>query len=322
MAERVNPIPFSELIKTVPEATSPYMANLLTGEKEQWPFKLVEQPDLTKAVFVANSGAGYEGSPHKIAVSYEESLGLSAKRTLFYRQPEFSRKSLIEGGEVRIKSGGLDIVYFTALDSPFVTEGILNNLGNFSPIISVDGPNTSVPPLAHTKFKPEDQMPIDVQFLLADFDRAIKGDIEQRRGAFDSRPTYRTNYFSLNKEGRRVVGVSRFEDRTSTFAGKEYAHFDVRFSGWYQDDNAFRELEGSDYAAKVSGLNGQLRLARQNMQTGEIWMLSVPEGIQSEVFYGDVVNLPMADFFQKYPVNFAFKKKGEKPTWTRSSVAA
>lgn len=320
MTERVSPIPFSELIKTAPETTSPYVANLLTGKKEQWPFKLIEQPDLAKAVFVANSGLGHEGSPSRIEVTYEESHGLSAKRTLFYRTPEFGNKFLIESGDISIKSGELDITYAIAYNAIFVTEDLLNDHSNFTPTISVHGSNESVPPLASAKFDPDGQMPIDIQFPLADFDSATKGEIEQRRNKFDNRPIYRTNYFSLDKNGRKIVGVSKFEDRTSTFAGKEYSHSDLRFSGWYQDDNAFRKLEGSDYVALASRLNERLRFARQNIKTGEIWTLSVPEGIQREAFYGDVVSLPMADFFQKYPASFAVKKMGEKSMWVESKV--
>lgn len=320
MAERIGKIPFQELVKTAPEANARYVTNLVTGESQEWPYKLVEQPDPTKAVFVAYGGLA--GSPSRVEVSYEESLGLSAKRILYYRRPEFGQNFLIEGGEIRVKSGDLDVVYAAAYNAIFVFEDLLNNHSNFTPIISVDCPDVSVPPLAHANFDPNGngEIPIKVNFLLADFEGAVKGDIEQRRGTFDSRPTYRTNYFSLNKEGRRTVGVSRFEDSTSTFAGKEYSHFHLRFSGWWHDGNARRQLEGSDYAAKISSLNNQLRFARQNTKTGEVWMLSVPEGIQQEAFYGDVINLPMAEFIQKYPVDFAVKKKGERPTWARSSV--
>jgi hypothetical protein len=317
MPETVSQTPFSELIKTAPEVNSPYTAKLVTGVTQQWPFHLVEQPDPHKAVFATEIG-GFQGSPSYVTVSYEESHGLTAKRTVFYRQPEFSSQFLIEGREVKVKSGELEIVYIAALNSPFATEGILNNPNNFSPIISIKGSEVTIPPLAHAKFDPEAR-PVSVEFALADYDAAKKGDIEMRRGKFDNFPTYRFNYYFKNKNGRKVVGVTAFEDKTSTFAGREYSHFELNSSGWYFDGNGLRLLEGSNYAAKISDLNGQLRLARQNMQTGEVWMFSIPEEIQPQVFCEDIDNLSMVDFFRKYPASFTIKKKDEKPKWIRSS---
>jgi hypothetical protein len=320
MVERTSQAPFSDLIKTAPEATRPYIAELFTGETGEWPFTFIEQPNPTKAIFVAKSGRGHEGSPSRIVVSYEESTGLSAKRTLHYRMPEFGDEYLVEGAEIRLNVGGIDIVYASVLDSPFVWEDVLKDRSNFFPAIRIEGhkPNahSHIPPLAHVKFDPTGETLLNAQFALADFEEATNGDIENRRNTFDNRPSYRTNYFALYNTGRSAVGVSRFEDTTTNFADKEYSHSSLHFDGWYQNIGSdARVLDGSDYKARISNFNsgGDIRFFRQNIQSGEEWMLSVPRTIEPVEFDADVSNRLFGDFLQSYPVAFYVKKPGEEP---------
>lgn len=317
MTEKRKFTPFRESISQAPEFKEPFKANIL-GEPQVWPFQEVKSNKDSSAdriVFEAKSHftKDMDTDPLLVRVSYEESYGLKAKRTIILRR--FSDSELLmTSGEIRYSFGEVDIVMAANLDGPFATEGIVGDPENFKPtIMVVAAGDKPIPPIAYAEYQPSSQIPINAQFPCADFKEALNGEVEKR----ERHPaSYKQTYFQWEELAGAKVGITRYDNPT---------HPDwLQYYRWVTKINSREpiQLEGSPYEGKISWSHdrghwgdGRLRFSRMNPKTGETWMFSVPEWINQQRFHNGIQSERLMDFFWEYPVVFCVKKRGEDRKW-------
>lgn len=318
MVEAGSQIPFRESTSQAPEFSQPFKANTLFGV-QYWPFQEIQTKDdgsiREKVVFEAHGRPSEETDPLIVRVSYEAPYGLKAKRTIVLRQFPDS-ELLIQSGEVRYSFGELDISIAFGLGSPIVTPEIARNPENFKATIGVLVDDEQIPPLAYIDYHFSSQIPINVQFPYADYEEALKGEVEKREKQGFAPSSYRYTYFGWENLVGAKVGITRYDDPKDD----DY----LRHYRWFTRINSPEpvQLEGSPYKQKVSRSEagwywgeGRLRFSRMNIQTRESWMFSVPEWIDKGQFHNDIQYLPLTDFFWKYPVVLCVKRRGEERKW-------
>jgi len=320
MTEQPKFMPFRESISQAPEFKEPFKANIL-GEPQVWPFQEVKSDkdsSADKIVFEAKSHftKNMDTDPLLVRVSYEEHYGLKAKRTIVLRK--FSDSELLmTSGEIRYGLGEVDIVMAANLDGPFATEGIVSDPENFKPtIMVVAAGDKPIPPLAYMEYHLTSQIPINAEFPHADFKEALNGDVEKREKQGFNTPSYKKTYFQWEELAGAKVGITKYDDPTNPDRLSYYR--------WFTKINNSEpvQLEDSPYKEKISWSHdrwqwgsGRLRFSRINSQTGETWMLSVPEWINKSDFHRSIQHSCLTSFFYEYPVVFCVKKPGGERKW-------
>ena len=320
MTEQGKFTPFRESVSQAPEFREPFKANMFGGP-QSWPFQEVKSgkdSSARKVVFEAKSSftKDMDMDPLLVRVSYEEPYGLKAKRTIVLRK--FSDSELLmTSSEIKYSFGEVDIVIAANLDGPSATEGIVSNPENFKPIIMVVAVGDKrIPPIAYMDYHLSSRIPINVEFPHADFKEALNGDVEKREKHDFSQPSYKNTYFQWEQLVGAKVGIAKYDHPTDPDQ--------LRYYRWVTKINNSEpiQLEDSPYKEKISRSesrwrwgSGRLRFSRINSQTGETWMLSVPEWIDKSCFHRDIQNNSLMDFFGQYPVIFCVKKPGEDKKW-------
>ncbi len=320
MTEKGSQVSFREsIVGQVPELSNPFIVKTPLG-LQQWPFKEIEQDaesSKSKVVFEAHSIPNAELNPLIVRVSYEADYGLNAKKTLFFCKPPESDESLFQGAEVRRVFGNIEIFYSMGLSGPFITEALLKDPNNFNASILVtSGADLIIPPLAWVEYSQISKIPIIARYPDADFQQALVGDVEKRQEQQTRPGSYKETFFQWEHLVGAKVGVSRYDDPNRKDSPRYYH--------WPTEVNS-REavhLKDTPYRSKITrsaermypGV-GRLRFSRMNSETGESWVFSVPDWFTNDMFYSDIQDKNLLDFFYRYPVVFCVKRRGEERMW-------
>lgn len=321
MTEQGNFIPFRESVSQAPEFKEPFKASIL-GKPQSWPFQEVKSDknsSVEKVVFEAKSSftEDMDMDPLLVRVSYEEPYGLEAKRTIVLRK--FSNSELLMiSGEIKYGFGEVDILIASNLNGPFETKEIVSDPENFKPtIMVVAAGDKPIPPVAYMEHHFSSRIPINVEFPHADFEEALNGEVEKREKQGFNTPSYKKTYFQWEELAGAKVGITKYDDPTNLNR--------LNYYRWFTKINNREpvQLEDSPYKEKISWSqnrrgqwgSGRLRFSRINSQTGETWMLSVPEWIDKQRFHDSIQSEDLMGFFWRYPVVFCVKRPGEAKKW-------
>lgn len=158
------------------------------------------------------------------------------------------------------------------------------------------------------------QIPLNAEFPYASYEDATKGVYETRRGRFDHVSTRQTIYFQWENLVGAKVGVTKFKAEEADNACLNYYRWVTKVN-----NPEWTKLEGTPYAAKITHSpnrrewgKGRLRFHRKDVETGELWMLSVPEWINKADFIGNLVGQPLSTLRMEYPVIFWTRQPGQE----------
>lgn len=317
MRELTSHVPFAESVKGAPEFNQPFVSRTLNGTTEQWPLQLVESVDGPhgKVVFEGHSPDDSESVPHFVKISYEAPYGLKVKRTLLYRKTSESGLFLLSNADVVYSFGDVDVSYNSSLSFPIVTDSSLEDPNAFQAAICVTAAgNQQIPPIALMRYDFDPQQPLDARFACADYEEALKGEVERRNPRW-RQPSYQHNFFGWEHLGGASVGLTKYDN-------VDYPD-NPNYYGWNTSINSRKpvELKGSPYTAKISRSRariwgeGRLRFSRINSETRESWMFSVPEWMNISKFHKHIENASLIDFLYQYPVVFCVKSPSIERKW-------
>ena len=319
MVESGSHTPFRDSIRHAPEVSQPFIANTPVGV-QKWPFKEIKRGKNASSketvVFEARSVPHEELNPQIVRVSYEESYGLKAKRTLVLVRPSGS-EFLFSGGNIRYESGEIVISYSLNLSGPFLTEDLLRDTNQFeASILVTNAMDPNVPPLAWIQYNPSQKIPIDVRFPYADFQQALKGDVEKRERQQFGSASYKQTYFQWEHLVGAKIGASKYDSAIDTTIPMYYAH---RTS---INNREPVHIKNTPYEGKITRSEsrifpgvGRLRFSRMNEETGESWMFSVPDLMDRNMLFREIQHSALRDFFYQYPIIFCVKNRGEERQW-------
>jgi len=316
MVERGSQTSFRESISGAPEFSQPFIARTIFGTQE-WPFVEIK-PEVSNGIsreiviFEANGLPSPETDPLKIRVSYEEPYGLKVKRQVISRK--YGDEFLMCSASVRYSFEDLDIVLVCQLNSDIVIESMYRDPSEFQASILVESRQgtQSQPPLAYMVYELGKHVPIHAEFPCADYQEALIGNVDARETG--GRASYKKTYFQWEDLVGAKAGVARYDN-------PEHETW-LNYYAWQTIINGRepKQLEGEIYKQKISRSpsprrEGRLRFSRMNIETGESWMLSVPEFIDIEDFHRNSQHETLRDFSWRYPIIFCVKRRGEEKIW-------
>src|SRR3990167_1977573 len=176
------------------------------------------------------------------------------------------------------------------------------------------------PPIAQILYSPNDQEPIiRGEFVNAEYDEALNNGVEERKGKLSGEWNHPYTVFLCEFIIGLRLGSIQFQDKQSGNLRQFHREAKLNPPRPYP-------LKGSPYTAGVyfgyrndlvrGGLgHRRLSFARMNRQTGEEWVLSVPDWINSRHFMNDLSGKPFGDFFLTYPVVFGVRRLGQEDQW-------
>lgn len=316
MAER--PTSFSDFIASVPEAKGAYLARTPLGVQE-WPIELIERGETWSgetATFEARSNDVERTGAVAVRVTYEEPF-LNAKRTSQVRY--FDGEANIVGSEMRYSFDDVDIAISSTYNSPFVTEGLVNDSNNYGAEINViSKKDETAPPLVALDYGLDDQVQFLVKFPMADYLQALSGALEKRTDGLLG-ASYSHVYFEwLNLQGA-MKGVAKYDDPTrSDFL--RYYHWPMQFGPIKTIIPESDYQIGVERAPKADFGAGELTIIRRNMKSDEHWRLDVPEWMGNRALRTDMQSLSFWAFTTKYPIDFTITAPWTEPKTFSTSV--
>lgn len=269
-----------------------------------------------------------DSESHLVRVRYDSLYGLKARAfTLFRKILREKRESeLLVVGHMEQDFGPVSIVHkiqpvsFLHANYSF----LLQDSSAYAVSVEVYSSNHGFekPPMAQVAYNKGDiVMPVRGELVDASYEGALKEGVEERYDSLHQRSNHPYSYFLWQYLRGLRVGRTRFLNRQ----GSELEWFERTATISPKLPNL---LKGSLYKAGLyyepkrvgpySFGEATLSFARISIKTGESWILSVPEWIDSEALIRSLSVAAFNDFFYEYPVVFGVRRPNQQDQWFKT----
>lgn len=318
---------FHNIFGNALELTQPFVVESFLGEREEFPYKTVKvlgKEGREKGILEAEVGDN-----HLVRVEYQMPYGLKIRRELILMEATKGRGEssddgapLMQHGKVEFDLGELTAFVGASYQNLFQpSREMLRDPHDFKVVFGVHTtkeigvPNIKVP-VATAIFGVYRRVIVEASLMHADYEAVMNGRFDVRDRGTDTTPRYgfTTTDFRIDHPLGGYVGytsfVSKGIDRMISWESRAPVEI---------EEPEMVPLWDTTYKAGISTLPwktqfemGRLRFHRENIETGEIWMFSVPVAVNKRDILGNIEGQDFMNFSHGHSIILSVKTPGKE----------